>query len=218
MNRPLLLLSGTLLLTSVSPAAACGERPSTPVGMLVDEARFRPLGQRVLEALDRREEVRSELMAELEADEAYKALVKSRGAAGWGSPEEKRLSKLIDEMLAGRVWNRVKAVAPVNVDHISFLCGSVTLEDGHSINAGSSWSISNDLRPELGRLDIGGAEMHYLLEHGQATPELAKALEEMLRVPASAPAAPAAAPAGRSTLDKPRLDAILTEISLPRWD
>ena len=216
MNRSLLLLSGTLLVTSVSPAAACGDRPSTPVGMLVDEARFRPLGQRVLEALDRRDEVRSELMAELEADEAYKALVKSRWDAGWGSAEEKRLSQLIDQMLAARVWDRVRAAAPVNVDHISFLCGSVTLEDGHSINAGSSWSISNDLRPELGTLKITGAEMHYLLDHGQATPELAKALEELLRTPAPAP--PAAAPAGHSAVDKPRVNAILTGISLPRLD
>lgn len=217
MTRTLLVLSGALLFTSVSPVAACGERPSTPAGMVVDEARLIPLGRRVLEALDRRDEVRSELMAELEADEAYKALVKSRDAAGWGSAEEKRLSTLIDKMTAG-VWDRVKAAAPVNVDHMSLLCGSVTLEDGHSINAGSSWSISNDLRPELGRLHIGGAEMHYLLDHGQATPKLSQALEELLRAPTPSPDAPPAPPARQSSLDSSRANPISAVPSNPRWD
>lgn len=209
------LLAAALLAPAV-PAAACGsERPSRPDGMIADEARLRPLVEKLKAAQEGRERASERLWDVLKRREDYQALDKARGTARWGSPERNELGKRIDELTQREVWDKLKTVAPVRVYHAAYLCGSVTLDDGHSINKGSSWSIANELRPELGTLNAGGAEMHYLMEHFSATPSLIERLEKILE---ETPAASAPVPAKAAELELGRVSAALAPLSLPRWD
>jgi hypothetical protein len=175
------LLLAAALFAHPSPAAACGDRPIRPSGMVKDEARLKPLVERMLAARALRDKVQDETWKAVMEDPDFQALKKRYMDADRNSPEGAALRAEYDARMKRDIWDKVSAAAPVLVRHNTFLCGSVTLDDGHSINANSSWSIKNESRPELEELNVSGAAMHYLMEHREATPRLVERLEELLQ-------------------------------------
>jgi hypothetical protein len=206
---PLLLAA---LFVPAAPASACSRNPREPLGLTADAARVKRVADRIRSAQEVREKARAEAWARLKADAIYQEFDKKRSELAWNSPERADVNRLMRLIEDREVWAKVTAADPLDVVHTAYLCGNVTLEDGHSINAGSSWSVSHEARPDLGRVDIDGPEGHYLLEHGQATPFLLEALERLIDATPAAAAPPAPKPL--TLLEPARLEVF----AAPRWD
>lgn len=211
MTNVLPLLLAALLLGG-APASACSNNPREPREMTADAGRVKRVAERLRSAQDVREKARVEAWARLKADPIYQELDKKQDALPWNSPERTEVRRLMTLIEGREVWAKVTAADPLDVRHNAYLCGNVTLEDGHSINAGSSWDVRNEGRRDLGWVEIDGPEGHYLLEHGQATPFLLEALERLIDAAPAAAAPPAPKPL---TLLEP---ARLQGFAAPRWD
>lgn len=201
-----------LALVLAAPASACSGTPREPPDLSGDETRARAVAERLRSAQERREAVRREAWMRLEQDPAYRALEERRRAAAYRSPDYEAASEAMRALAQSRVWSAVRAADPVEVQEHAYLCGSRRLADGHEINAGSSWSVRNEDRPELGWVEVDGPEVHYLMEHGRATRELLETLERLLAAPPAASAPRAVAPGlSRAAL---RLEGLRA----PAWD
>lgn len=211
MTKALSLLLAALVLAA-APASACSRNPREPGDLTADAGRVKRVAERLRSAQDVREKARVESWARLKADPVYQDLDRKQAALRWNSPEWTEVRRLMTLIEEREVWAKVTAADLLDVRHHTLLCGSVTLEDGHSINAGSSWSVRNVARRDLGWVEFDGPEGHYLLEHGQATPFLLEALERLIDAAPAAAAPPAPKPL---TLLEP---ARLQGFAAPRWD
>lgn len=193
----------SLLLVPAAPALACGDRVRLPSDMRED-ARVKSLVQRMLAAQELWEKTRKELFAAAEKDPAYVAAQKAYEAVSYDDPARKALEKEFNALRDRLVWDRLTTAVPVRVRHNMYLCGSTRLDCGHSINAGSSWTIRDDSRPELDYFSLPGAEMHMAEEHGQASAWTLSQLEKFLeKAPRAAVMTPARETRIRAALVQP---------------
>lgn len=182
-----LLLSSLLL--AAAPAWSCDNKADAPRDMITDS----PRGARIAAALTKAQTQRSEAVrkrfTEIKADPRYRDIEKREDALGWSDAEIPARAAVRNERNAFMAEREAELQAdierrfPVNVNHTAYLCGSARLPDGHEINAGSSWSIRNARLPELKEVQFSGAEMHYILEHGQGQPARLDLLERLLELP-----------------------------------
>lgn len=210
-----------VLSVSTLPAWSCGGDTATPRGLITDEARIAPLVERIQQARQAWRDVVQARGLEYDRrdqewrdkrDAAYEELKTRLGKEYYNAPEFQEAVKAFGEEQRDAFMHATPILPDfpaIKVDQTLFLCGSATLEDGHSINAGSYWVFRRF--PEIG-WDVSGVEMHYLLEHHQATPDL---LEKLERFFAQAEPAPAPAPRKASSIDGDAVRSKLTLLTAP---
>ena len=151
--------------------------------MITDSPRGARIAAALTKAQKEREAAIEKRFDEVKADPRHKEIEKRRGDLNWGTPAREAVDKEMDVFMQAELHSGIERRFPVIVRHTTYLCGSTRLPDGHEINAGSSWSVMNAKLPELSWTSFSGAEMHYILEHGQGRPERLELLEKLLELP-----------------------------------
>lgn len=191
------ILTAIAALMFASPASwACGGGASRPSGMVMDEARIKPLVEKLLAAQAEWEAAASARGSELSSREArlrnertglIDKFRRDLGPDFLASDDFQAAIKKFDAERNQRIHGEpLPALPAVRVHQIRSLCAETLLDDGHTIDAEAYWIFQ---REPGGGWDIPEIEAHYLIKHSEARPELIEKLERFLGA-AAAPAEP----------------------------
>lgn len=216
------ILPAIAVLMFASPASwACGGGASRPSEMIMDEARIKPLVEKLLAtqaAWEAAASARGRELSSREAklhDERTRLIDKFRRNLGpdfLKSDDFQAEIKKFDAKRNERIHGEpLPALPAVRVHQIRSLCAATLLDDGHSIDAEAYWIFQ---RESGGGWDISEIEAHYLIKHSEARPELIEKLERFLGA-AAAPAEPIEASRTRSARVQEQLSRLAA--SLP-WN
>ncbi|MBI4347546.1 MAG: hypothetical protein HY553_11870 [Elusimicrobia bacterium] len=145
------------------------------------------------------------------------AVTDAAGYAALVSAAKANIQASRDEMFAllgagpnaGRLREEQLKARPVRVEQVSFMCGNTRLSCGHYVNSGSFFNVGDARTPDTA-IQVGGTEMHFLLEHSQAAPALVERMSKLLAVPAAS-----AAPAGSASPETVAAPPAIPELRAP---
>jgi hypothetical protein len=128
-----------------------------PSGLLRDEARIRPLAERIKDLHARQWTARYVVQDDLR-------------------------NGVITREQSDAAHARINAAFPIYVINYDSDCALHPIGDGTMVNLSESWDLTDQSRPQMGYLRVEAVEMHYFLERYQARPALLARIETLLGV------------------------------------